>query len=758
MDDLAPYRGEAAPIAPSPRLAAGAYPAAAVATVVASPLGPDPAAVKTPAHYLGALRRRFWLALLIAVPLGTLTSIYALRRPKIYQAVGQIRIEAPHYDSALSALVARDMGKPDPTAATSYAADKVTDLQYGRVLAERVMARNQFGPEVARMDDPAAELIVDNIGVKPVLRSNTYTVTLTGRDPALTKRLLEALLEELVKSANEEQSSRIRETVENARRALNALVKERDDRQGEMVRQIEALGTIGPGGRNVLEEQYVRLGQSIEAQQARIAELNQKMMFAPLFPKEEMISPREAAARRQREQLEELKQNLVDHLDVLRSQVRHFDSDPAVKRVARQLRGVMDAIDEIDGSFEEKTKMAADPTEMIQESLKNDLEAREGQRREMLVRMQKAMPDHQKFMYLMEDHASIRKRIDEMQEKLQSFEILSKSQEASPPVKVLGRIEEPAVPIKPNRPMMIAAGLVVSLGAGLGLVFLLEHLDHSVRVPEHVSHGLNLPLLGVVPRIARTALTHRGGHLWTSAAPDSASADAFRNVRAGLLGAADRGGPIVSLLVCSAKAGDGKSTTALNLAAACARAGERTLLLDVDLRRPTLDAVFPAEDQDDDARLGLVDVLKGSVPWQAVLRHTELRNLDFIAAGDPSEVPIEILGTLELRQLLTALTHHYDRVVLDGPAILGMADCRVLGRMVDAAVLVVRAGAHQTVTLQRAKSVLEQSRVEIAGVVVNGLADAAGHWSSHAYEPAAVAAFRRDRALPAARQTATADA
>ncbi len=136
--------------------------------------------------------------------------------------------------------------------------------------------------------------------------------------------------------------------------------------------------------------------------------------------------------------------------------------------------------------------------------------------------------------------------------------------------------------------MLIGFGLVFSLGLGVGLVCLLEHVDQSVKVPEHVTHGLTLPLLGVVPRIKRTALTHRGGHLWTSATPDSLEADAYRNIRASLLGVADKRGPIVTLLVTSAKAGEGKSTTALNLAATCARAGERTLLLDVDLRRPSL--------------------------------------------------------------------------------------------------------------------------------------------------------------------------
>ena len=101
-------------------------------------------------------------------------------------------------------------------------------------------------------------------------------------------------------------------------------------------------------------------------------------------------------------------------------------------------------------------------------------------------------------------------------------------------------------------------------------------------------------------------------------------------------------------------------------------------------------------------------------------------------------MPIEILGTLELRQLLTALSHHYDRVILDGPAVLGMADCRVLGRMVDASVLVVRAGVHQIMTLQRAKAVLEQSQVEIAGVIVNSLSEGVKNWSSYGYPPAPV--------------------
>ena len=137
-------------------------------------------------------------------------------------------------------------------------------------------------------------------------------------------------------------------------------------------------------------------------------------------------------------------------------------------------------------------------------------------------------------------------------------------------------------------------------------------------------------------------------------------------------------------------------------------------------------------------------MLRGELPWQRTVRHTELPNLDFIPTGDTRAIPIEILGTLELRQLLIALSHHYDRVILDGPAVLGLADCRVLGRIVDASLLVVRSGSLHLMTLHRAKAMLEQSHVAIAGVVFNGLTDDMNNWSSYGYEPLSFSGGRLD--------------
>jgi Mrp family chromosome partitioning ATPase len=160
--------------------------------------------------------------------------------------------------------------------------------------------------------------------------------------------------------------------------------------------------------------------------------------------------------------------------------------------------------------------------------------------------------------------------------------------------------------------------------------------------------------------------------------------------------------------------------------------------MDVDLRRPSLGDVFHDEAEapnagDADPQLGLVDVLRGDLPWQRTVVRTDIPNLDFLPTGETCDIPIEILGTLELRQLVLALSSHYDRVILDGPAILGLADCRMLGRVVDAALLVVRSGSHGLRPLQRATAMLEQSHVVIAGVVFNGLYEDLENWSSYGH-------------------------
>jgi polysaccharide biosynthesis transport protein len=724
MDGIVPFRDHLAASAPGPNVNRHTQ------MSVPMPVPINPAAVKTPSDYLRAMRRRIWLILAVAVPMAIGASIWALRQPRIYQARAEITIEPPEFNPMLTTLVSHEIGRHDPTTQERYIPNRVALLQ-SKGLAERVFNTNPtFASELAAFDDPAQELILNGLLVRQILKTNMFLVTLEGKDPTRTKNLLESLLKEFKELAQLEKQERTADTKDYAVQRLSKFRNDLETLDQRILNQLTTVRTIGPGGKNIFEEQYINLGNALMHKQMRIGELNQQLMIAKSFSRNSFTAgqgPRE----QQITLLEAEKKKWIRTLWKDKHTVRNFDGDPGAQYHAQRLNEILDELDELRSI---KTQMADTPEKVILDQYQREIEDDKAQHQAVLAQMQESMPEHQKFLSLVEERSRSRQTMAEMERNIANFELLARSQKD--PVRIPDSVVEPTVPVRPSRVLYIGLGLVASFGMGIGLVFLLEHVDHSVRIPEHVTQGLTLPLLGVVPRIRRTSLTHRAGHLWTPSTPDSIEADAFRNIRASLLGVADRSGSIVTLLVTSPKAGDGKSTAALNLAATCARAGERTLLLDIDLRRPTLADVFPAEPEKEGATYGLVDVLQGTLPWQKTLRHTELCNLDFIPTGDPRDIPIEILGTLELRQLLTALENHYDRVILDGPAVLGMADCRMLGRMVDASVLVIRAGVHQLVTLQRAKSMLEQSHVSIAGVVVNSLSEDVQNWSSYGYEMA----------------------
>jgi polysaccharide biosynthesis transport protein len=726
MDGIQAYKPNSAP--PDPRRRAAAE----------SLLPINPAAVKTTSNYLQALRRRFGMVLAVAVPLAIASSIVVLKMPPVYLAKAEIEINSPEIDPELSALVTHDPGRRDSSRAASYVANHEAWLK-SKWLTELVVNDPSIAPDAAPYADPAFELF-KTLSVLPMRKnSNSYIVTLEGKDPARTKKLLETLLNKFLEEVRFENNRKLVSTESYAQDNLDKL-KESSKKLDDLIEAaLKKTRTIGPQGRSILEEQYVNHGSIMAQKQLRLGEIHQQMMTAEAFPRFEMDP--EAGVRAGR--IAELKKQRYKYTFILKrmkSGVRNFNQDPKAKEVAALLRDVMDELEELQ-SF--KQARVTTPTEMILEQYRRELEVDREEHEKLLAKMQDSIPDHQRVLSLLKDRDEKSKQIARMEDKLAEFGILRQSLVNSDCVKIPGSVIEPSVPIKPSRPMLIAIGLFASFGLGIGLVCLLEHIDHRVKVPEHVTHGLALPLLGVVPRIRRTALTHRGGHLWTSGTPDSIEADAYRNIRASLLGVADKRGPIVTLLVTSAKAGEGKSTTALNLAATCARAGERTLLLDIDLRRPSLAGVFVEEDRTEDVH-GLVDVLSGRMPWQRTVRHTEIPNLDFIPTGDTRAIPSEILGTLELRQLLIALSHHYDRVILDGPAVLGLADCRVLGRIVDASLLVVRSGSLHLMTLHRAKAMLEQSHVVIAGVVFNGLFEDINNWSSYGYGPVSSAGARLD--------------
>ena len=710
MDGIQPY------IPPARGLSPGS-PVAAI----------DPTQVKTPSDYFRAVLRRIWLILAIGVPLSVVVAVVTVKQRSVYRAMAEITIDPPQYDPALSSLVSHEVGARDPDFVARYVPNKVALLR-SKSLAEAVL----LDPAVAQTGAPGEEAVVElvsNLQTRQVPNSNRFQVSLEGTDPTRTKKLLETLLEKFQKETQSESELKNFDTSVHANSSLKKLNAELLVLDDKIMKALENSKSIGPGGKSLDEERYLVHESDLLHKKARMGDFQHQAWTAQLFPSIRDLGDPRIEGRISA--LEEIRDKYIGQLEEIKRRTRNFNNEPAAKHFSRKLSQVVEDIGKLRLASASASASArgpaVDPTEVIVSQMQREITVNEEQAEALLKELRGSMPELQRFHNWLDERQRTAEQIHTMQDKLSNFDILSRSQKS--PVAIPAMIPEPSMPVRPNRFLNIALGVIFSFGLGIALVCLLEHIDHSVKVPEHLSIGLTLPLFGVIPRIRRTALIHRGGHLWTAGAPESIEADAYRNLRASLIGTSARHGPIVTLLVTSAKAGEGKSTTALNLAATCARAGERTLLMDADLRRPSLNGVFREDDAESNE--GLVDVLRGDLPWQRTVVRTDIPNLDFLPTGDTRDIPIEILGTVELRQLLIALSHHYDRVILDGPATLGLPDCRMLGPFVDAALLVVRSGSHGLRPLQRAKAFLEQSNVALAGVVFNGLCEDLENWSSY---------------------------
>jgi len=683
---------------------------------------------KQASDYLRAVRRRIWLVFLVAIPIASGGTLLVLRMPAIYSVAAQITIEAPKSDPAIRSLVGSgEMIVTDSGGSEKYVPSTLALLSSRSFLAEVLLDPALGLPPSAFEDkDPATEM-VDKVKTRIIPQSSIVRVTYEGKDPELITRILDRTLTKFVEKTDRRSRYASEEAKDKAQDALRALSDELNKLDLDLATLVREYKDFGPNGQNLKEAEYEMLKQRLGFEHSQVTTTQERIQFESLKPPQ--ASPTEAARAQAIAALREKRQGPARRLNKYMRDSRD-QADPGIVRARAEVQEIDQSIARLERASEPAGTTNEDAAQQILNQAVDRANATQEQSKVLMEEMRGAMPVYQKYTTMTSDRELKAKQIASLREKLSAFKIVTNAQKK--PVEIIDPPNVPVVPIRPNRTLYIAVCLAFSLGIGLGLVCLLEHVDHSVKVPEHLTAGLALPLFGVVPRMIRSSGNHRGGHLWTSGTPDSIEADAYRNLRASLLGATDDKGPMVTLLITSAKAGEGKSTTALNLAATCARAGERTLLMDVDLRRPSLNGVFPGQDHDH----GLVDVLRGDLPWQRTVVQTDLPNLDFLPTGDTRDVPIEVLGSLELRQLLLSLSqNHYDRVILDGPAVLGLADCRMLGRIVDAAVMVVRSGSQEIRSLQRAKAMLEQSQVFIAGLIFNGLCEDLENWSSYGPNP-----------------------
>jgi capsular exopolysaccharide synthesis family protein len=273
-------------------------------------------------------------------------------------------------------------------------------------------------------------------------------------------------------------------------------------------------------------------------------------------------------------------------------------------------------------------------------------------------------------------------------------------------VEILDKAVPGARPVRPNKPLNIALGIIIGLVVGVGLAFFIEYLDTSVKTIDDVERALQSPVLGVIPQNVGLMLEEGA---------ESPHAEAYRVLRTNLL-FSRKDDKLNSLAVVSAGAGEGKSTTVFNLASVFAQSGQRVVVVDSDLRRPTLHKMLRVTNS-----IGLTNYLLKQNTIEEVIQTTNVPALDFMASGKLPSSSLGILSSAQMKDLINELKQRYDFVFFDSPPIMGVSDASILASEVDMTLQVIQYRRYPQPMNIRAKQLIEKVGGNLVGIVLNNI-------------------------------------
>ena len=283
-------------------------------------------------------------------------------------------------------------------------------------------------------------------------------------------------------------------------------------------------------------------------------------------------------------------------------------------------------------------------------------------------------------------------------------------------------VEYSPVPMTPYRPRIAFVGLValvIAFALSLTVALGTDRLDAKLHSTEQIESEFGLRVLGMQPQPKTNGgngKKSRRIELYAAQAPQSRFAESLRTVRTNLLFMTSQARS-KSILVASAVSGEGKTAFACNLALTLAAAGQRTVLVDCDLRSPSVHEVFGVDQTEGQ----LAKLLIREAKLEDAIRPSGYENLDVLPCGPPPPNPAELVGSRQFRDLLTSLDKEYDRIVLDSPPVVPVTDAKLLSQVVDVVLVVVRHNVSARYALHQALRQLLDVDAPVLGCVFNGV-------------------------------------
>jgi capsular exopolysaccharide synthesis family protein len=284
-------------------------------------------------------------------------------------------------------------------------------------------------------------------------------------------------------------------------------------------------------------------------------------------------------------------------------------------------------------------------------------------------------------------------------------------------------------PSAPQKARYLAIALVMGLMLGGGLALLRDWMDQRLRSAEEIAAVLGLPVLGIVPSMSkRVDIVARGQRVHVDS--DSSEAEAYRTIRTAVFFGAPKN-EARKIVVTSPAAGDGKTTLVSNLAIAMAQAGQKTLIVDADFRKPMQQKIFKLNHKE----AGLSNIIAGFMTSEEGIQHSGIEGLDLLLCGSDVPNPSEMLNSDRFAELLEILADKYDRVIVDSPPVMPVTDAQIIAAVCDVTLLVLRAEKSTRNVSRQARDGLLSVGARVLGAVVNDVKKKGryGYYSGYGY-------------------------
>ncbi len=664
--------------------------------------------------YLSILRkRRMLFAQVFAVVFVVCVVVTFLSKP-VYQTSAKVLVQA---GSTSVNLV--DASNPIATMLQAAQPESVS-TQLQRLQSSEFLSMATKNAALP----PRPGVMSPSIRVEAIENTNVIRVTGEGGHPEDTARLVNAVAVAHVKWMNGDPAGQLRDTTEFVRRQKDKAARALADAERRLLQfrkehrliQLEADQQAQAREYVALQARVDEAGSNITTTRAQLQELQRRLDQEPLeiIQETRRENPRLAKLQERRDDLK------LDRADLLRE----------FKPTSPQVRGIDTQIEALEAQIQ---SMPAELT--VRNHLPNE---RRGPLQSKLAELEAVLRGHQaefnaaraRFQArkglvdnlgpwevqqsrLQHDRDAFQEAYTMLSNRLRDLEIRANAR-----VKMADILEfaaAPGAPVRPNKTTNIIFSLVLALCLAAGLAFLQEYLDDRINSPEESERVTTLPSLGQVPML------ESGQPQLVAELPGNGRVvESFRALRSSI-SFAGVDTPLRRILITSAAPGEGKTVTASNLAQAMAMDGKHVILVDADMRRPTIARVLDVAPSP-----GLAEVLVGQSTIDDVLQHTTTENLRVVSSGAIPPNPSELLGSRSFEQVLEQLEARCDVVLIDSPPCLPVTDPLIIARRADGVVLVVQVGRTKKAELRQMERLLTQAHARIIGVVFNRVSNRHG--------------------------------